>query len=69
MTLRLSLNTTSAMPNGPSPRLGPAGEPRPVPPACDVERLLQGGNVLRLVYRGTEYRLTVTKQGKLLLTK
>lgn len=57
------------MPNGPSPRLGPAGEPRPVPPACDVERLLQGGNVLRLVYRGTEYRLTVTKQGKLLLTK
>jgi hemin uptake protein HemP len=35
----------------------------------DAESLLQGQPELRLVYRGTEYRLRVTRQGKLLLTK
>lgn len=35
----------------------------------DVELLLEGQQVVRLVYRGVEYRLRVTRQGKLLLTK
>jgi hemin uptake protein HemP len=35
----------------------------------DVLQLLQGRDEVRLVHRGTEYRLRVTRQGKLLLTK
>jgi hemin uptake protein HemP len=35
----------------------------------DVARLLDGQNELRLLHRGQEYRLRVTKQGKLILTK
>ena len=37
--------------------------------AIDVQSLLQGGNEVRLLHRGVEYRLRVTRQGKLLLTK
>jgi hypothetical protein len=35
----------------------------------DVVRLLDGQNEVCLVHRGMEYRLRVTSQGKLLLTK
>ena len=35
----------------------------------DVDTLLQGNSHVLLVFRGQEYRLQVTRQGKLLLTK
>jgi hemin uptake protein HemP len=35
----------------------------------DAQSLFKGGNEVRLVFRGAEYRLRVTRQGKLLLTK
>jgi hemin uptake protein HemP len=38
-------------------------------PAIDVQQLLRGGNEARLIHQGVVYRLRVTRQGKLLLTK
>ena len=38
-------------------------------PAFDVAELFRGRNEVRLLHRGQEYRLRVTRQGKLILTK
>ena len=46
----------------------PGLAPLPVP-VIDAERLFAGGNEVRLVHRGQEYRLSITRQGKLILTK
>lgn len=43
---------------------------KPVPPiTVDSASLFNGRDELRLLHRGQEYRLRVTKQGKLILTK
>jgi hemin uptake protein HemP len=39
------------------------------PPRFDTASLFQGSSEVRLLHRGQEYRLRVTKQGKLILTK
>jgi len=39
------------------------------PLQVDVAQIFQGRNEVRLLHRGQEYRLRVTKQGKLILTK
>jgi hemin uptake protein HemP len=38
-------------------------------PRLDVVKLLQGQNEAVLLFNGNEYRLRITRQGKLLLTK
>jgi len=43
--------------------------PKSSPPRCDVQTLLQGASEVRLVHQGVEYRLRITRQGKLILTK
>ena len=46
------------------------GPAKPVPPVTvQTEALFKGSDEVRLLHRGQEYRLRVTKQGKLLLTK
>jgi hemin uptake protein HemP len=35
----------------------------------DTAELFAGGTEVRLVHRGQEYRLRITRQGKLILTK
>ena len=35
----------------------------------DTAKLFEGGSEVRLVHRGQEYRLRITRQGKLILTK
>ena len=46
------------------------GPAKPVPPVTlETEALFKGTDEVRLLHRGQEYRLRVTKQGKLLLTK
>jgi hemin uptake protein HemP len=40
-----------------------------VPEKIDVQLLLRGRDQVLLLHRGCEYRLRVTRQGKLLLTK
>ena len=42
-------------------------EPRPA--AIDVAALFGRANEIRLLHRGQEYRLRITKSGKLILTK
>jgi hemin uptake protein HemP len=39
------------------------------PVTLDVAKLFDGKSEIRLLHRGQEYRLRVTKQGKLILTK
>ena len=39
------------------------------PATLDTASLFGGRNEVRLLHRGQEYRLRVTKQGKLILTK
>jgi hemin uptake protein HemP len=46
----------------------PAG-PTKGPQQVDVQQLLAGAQEVRLVHHGVEYRLRVTRQGKLILTK
>jgi hemin uptake protein HemP len=53
----------------PSPDAQSAGKQPHAAPAIDVNTLLCGRPEVRLVHRGVEYRLRVTRQGKLLLTK
>ncbi len=43
--------------------------PSPGVPVVDVATLLGEGREVRLLHRGQEYRLRVTRQGKLILTK
>ena len=40
-----------------------------LPPKLDVKTLLRGHDQVVLVHRGDEYRLRITRRGKLLLTK
>ena len=47
---------------------GPAGPSRTIR-RVTTEDLLQGGNELIIAHRGDEYRLRITSNGKLLLTK
>ncbi len=35
----------------------------------DTEQLMQGDDHLEIVHRGVVYRLSITRQGKLILTK
>lgn len=70
--MRLSLNIIKHM--DPSKRLSEImrrDAPRPLsgPVAIDVRELFQGRDEVRLIHEGKEYRLRITKQGKLLLTK
>jgi hemin uptake protein HemP len=48
-----------------------AGARREGPAAAvvDTAQLFAGGTEVRLVHRGQEYRLRITRQGKLILTK
>jgi hemin uptake protein HemP len=39
------------------------------PARFDTAWLFEGSSEIRLLHRGQEYRLRVTKQGKLILTK
>ncbi|HEV2293507.1 MAG TPA: hemin uptake protein HemP [Tepidisphaeraceae bacterium] len=46
------------------------GVAKPVPPiTVEAATLFKGRDEVRLLHRGQEYRLRVTKQGKLILTK
>ena len=48
----------------------PPGERRESQPAIlDTAELFDGTSEVRLVHRGQEYRLRITRQGKLILTK
>ena len=51
------------------PRKAPAGNPGPSVPRIPVGALLGGGREAVLVHDGTEYRLRLTSNGKLILTK
>ena len=59
--------------NKPDPAAHPGGglNPRRELPAAvvDTAELFAGGTEVRLVHRGQEYRLRITRQGKLILTK
>jgi hemin uptake protein HemP len=43
--------------------------PAAMPESIDTQALMGGKTELRLLHRGQEYRLRVTRQGKLILTK
>lgn len=52
----------------------PAAAPPPTPkpaetPTLDAEQLLQGRSAVLINYRGQAYRLSLTRNGKLILTK
>ncbi|MEW5892306.1 MAG: hemin uptake protein HemP [Pseudomonadota bacterium] len=47
----------------------PAPLPPPPPPKLDSARLLGRAREVIIVHRGEEYRLRVTRQDKLILTK
>lgn len=52
--------------------LARAGAPTPASPADDAvssEALLRGCKELRILHQGEVYRLQLTRQGKLILTK
>jgi hemin uptake protein HemP len=72
LTLRLSLNTLQVMDQkaGQNPAPPTEGAAKPVPPVTvETATLFNGRDEIRLLHRGQEYRLRVTKQGKLILTK
>jgi len=50
-------------------RKAPADSPDPSVPRIPVGRLLGGGREVVLVHDGAEYRLRLTSNGKLILTK
>ncbi len=47
----------------------PASNKSRTPTVLETEALFAGGTELRLRHRGEEYRLRITRQGKLILTK
>ena len=47
----------------------PPGCPGTIPLVIDVERLFRGHPEVQLLHRDQVYRLRITKQGKLILTK
>lgn len=54
----------------PAPHVEPAAaRPAAAPPVLDARHLLQGSSSVLLSYQGQAYRLSVTKAGKLILTK
>ena len=53
--------------DGPSTGTRPGAASTPV--TLDSSTLFAGGDEVRLVHRGQEYRLRITRQGKLILTK
>ena len=56
--------------SGESPAMPPAqGAAPPSPAAVDAAALFGRSNEVRLWHRGQEYRLRITKAGKLILTK
>ncbi len=73
--MRLSLNYKMRVSTSPaSKRDRETPQSAEVPSAAkatmiDVQTLLAGRSEVRLVHRGEEYRLRITRQGKLLLTK
>jgi hemin uptake protein HemP len=69
--MRLSLNSLSSMDHEPGKESAqPKDVAKPVPPVTvDSATLFKGSDEIRLLHRGQEYRLRVTKQGKLILTK
>ncbi len=55
---------------GQKPAPAKEGDAKPVPPIrVESASLFNGHDEVRLLHRGQEYRLRVTKQGKLILTK
>ena len=50
-------------------RKAPADSPGPAVPRLPVRELLGGGREAVLVHDGAEYRLRLTSNGKLILTK
>jgi hemin uptake protein HemP len=50
-------------------RKGPADAPSPSVPRIPIVELLGGGREAVLVHDGAEYRLRLTSNGKLILTK
>ena len=55
---------------GQKPAPATEGFAKSVPPVTlETESLFKGTEEVRLLHRGQEYRLRVTKQGKLILTK
>ena len=55
---------------GQKPALPTDGSAKPVPPVTvEAASLFKGTDEVRLLHRGQEYRLRVTRQGKLILTK
>ena len=72
MTVRLSLNTLRHMDQstGHNPAASREAAAKPVPPVMvEAATLFNGRDEVRLLHRGQEYRLRMTKQGKLILTK
>jgi hemin uptake protein HemP len=62
--------TESAQPAPPTARAGPDAEHSSGIVTLDIARLFAGGqSEVRLLHRGQEYRLRITRQGKLILTK
>ncbi len=61
----------SPRPSAPPPRAAetPANAAVAAPVAIDTANLFAGRDEIRLLHRGQEYRLRVTRQGKLILTK
>lgn len=62
--------------DGNGPRTAPSGDPVSVaypspanPPRINAETLLAGGRELVIIHQEEEYRLRITKKGRLLLTK
>lgn len=56
-----------SVPQRPAPSAAGGGAPPPV--TLDAVKLFDGRPEIRLLHRGQEYRLRITKQGKLILTK
>lgn len=58
---------SAPVPPPPAPRQGPASAA--APPVIDTHTLFGDGREVRLNHQGVEYRLRITRQGKLILTK
>ena len=77
LQMRLSLITTLPMPSVPPPpspdrdQLKPAAPPESGEDVSVIasEQLFAGRSEVRVRHRGQEYRLRITRQGKLILTK
>jgi hemin uptake protein HemP len=56
-------------PSKPRPTEDPSREPAPQTPVIDVRDLLAGGREAIIIHAGERYRLRVTANHKLILTK